>query len=101
MSSASAARAKFPADAIFNRASAGVCCSECDRARAGGLEPLRLLPAGGWRMMAGFVTIRSPVLESLDGLKRRPSRRGRAGPGGEKNRCAVGDDGSRVSGAAA
>ena len=43
---------------------------EYDSDRAGGFEPLRLLPRGDKRVMAGLVTTRTPQLEKLDDLKR-------------------------------
>ena len=44
---------------------------EYDTERAGGLEPLRLLPPGSKRVMLGFVTTKTPQLESLDEICRR------------------------------
>jgi 5-methyltetrahydropteroyltriglutamate--homocysteine methyltransferase len=44
---------------------------EYDTERAGSLEPLRLLPKGHKRVMLGFVTTKTPELESVDDLKRR------------------------------
>ena len=44
---------------------------EYDTERAGGLEPLRLLPKGKQRIMAGFVTTKTGKLEKMDDLKRR------------------------------
>ena len=44
---------------------------EYDTERAGGLEPLRLLPKGNKRIMAGFVTTKTGKLEQMDDLKRR------------------------------
>lgn len=58
-------------DAIFNRTSVDVYFMEYDTDRAGGLEPLGLLPPGDKRVMAGFVTTKTPELESIDALKRR------------------------------
>lgn len=54
------------ADAIFNRTSVDVYFMEYDTGRAGGLEPLRLLPKGTKRVMPGFVTTKTPELEKLD-----------------------------------
>ena len=59
------------ADAIFNRIDADVYFMEYDSERAGGLEPLRLLPKGPKRVMPGFITTKSGELESLDDVKRR------------------------------
>lgn len=59
----------FAADAIFNQTSVDVYFMEYDTERAGGLEPLRLLPKGNKRVMAGFITTKTPELESIDWLK--------------------------------
>lgn len=42
---------------------------EYDTDRAGGLEPLKLLPKGKQRVMPGFITTKTPELESMDWLK--------------------------------
>lgn len=57
------------ADAIFNKTSVDVYFMEYDTERAGGLEPLKLLPKGHKRVMAGFITTKTGELESLDWLK--------------------------------
>ncbi len=57
------------ADAIFNKTSVDVYFMEYDTDRAGGLEPLRLLPKGNKRIMAGFITTKTPELEDSDWLK--------------------------------
>lgn len=59
------------ADAIFNKTGVDVFFMEYDTERAGGLEPLRLLPKGKQRVMAGFITTKVGEMESLDGLKRK------------------------------
>jgi 5-methyltetrahydropteroyltriglutamate--homocysteine methyltransferase len=59
------------ADAIFNQTSVDVYFMEYDTERAGGLEPLRLLPKGSKRIMPGFITTKTPELESMDDLKRK------------------------------
>ena len=59
------------ADAIFNQTDVDVYFMEYDTDRAGGLEPLRLLPKGNKQVMAGFITTKTPELESLDELKRK------------------------------
>ena len=59
------------ADAIFNQTGIDVYFMEYDTERAGGLEPLRLLPRGKKRVMPGFITTKSGDLESLDDLKRK------------------------------
>ncbi len=57
------------ADAIFNKTDVDVYFMEYDTDRAGGLEPLRLLPKGNKRVMAGFITTKTPELEEMDWLK--------------------------------
>ncbi|MEJ0025674.1 MAG: 5-methyltetrahydropteroyltriglutamate--homocysteine S-methyltransferase [Rhizomicrobium sp.] len=57
------------ADAIFNKTSVDIYFMEYDTERAGGLEPLRLLPKGKKRVMAGFITTKTPELESLDAIR--------------------------------
>ena len=42
---------------------------EYDTDRAGGLEPLELLPKGKQRIMAGFITTKTAELEKADWLK--------------------------------
>jgi len=59
------------ADAVFNQTGVDVYFMEYDTERAGGLEPLRLLPKGRKRVLPGFITTKSPDLESLDDLKKR------------------------------
>lgn len=58
------------ADAIFNKTGVDIYFMEYDTDRAGGLEPLRLLPKGNKRIMAGFITTKTPELEPMDELKR-------------------------------
>lgn len=59
------------ADAVFNQTGIDVYFMEYDSERAGGLEPLRLLPKGNKRVMPGFITTKTPELESIDDLKAR------------------------------
>ena len=59
------------ADAVFNRTGVDIFFMEYDSDRAGGLEPLRLLPKGRQRVLPGFITTKTGALESLDDLKRR------------------------------
>src|SRR5262249_44773964 len=59
------------ADAIFNRTGVDVYFMEYDSDRAGGFEPLRLLPKGSKRVMVGLITTKTPALESLDDLERK------------------------------
>ncbi len=58
------------ADAIFNKTDVDIYFMEYDTERAGGLEPLRLLPKGKKRVLPGFITTKTPELESMDDLKR-------------------------------
>lgn len=57
-------------DAIFNRTSVDVYLMAYDTDRTGGLDPLRLLPKGHKRVMAGFITPKTAVLERIDDLRR-------------------------------
>lgn len=59
------------ADAIFNKTGVDVYFMEYDTDRAGGLEPLRLLPKGTKRVLPGFITTKTGELEKLDDLRRR------------------------------
>ena len=59
------------ADAIFNQTDVDIYFMEYDTDRAGSLEPLRLLPKGKKRIMAGFITSKTPELESMDWLRRK------------------------------
>jgi 5-methyltetrahydropteroyltriglutamate--homocysteine methyltransferase len=59
------------ADAIFNQTGIDVYFMEYDTERAGGLEPLRLLPKGKKRVLPGFITTKTGDLEDLDWLKRK------------------------------
>lgn len=59
------------ADAIFNRTSIDIYFMEYDTERAGGLEPLRLLPKGKKRVLPGFITTKTGDLEPVDDLKRK------------------------------
>ena len=59
------------ADAVFNKTGVDIFFMEYDTDRAGGLEPLRLLPKGTKRVMPGFITTKTGSLESLDELKRK------------------------------
>ncbi len=56
------------AEAIFSTG-VDVFFMEYDTDRAGGLEPLRLLPKGKQRVMPGFITTKTGELEDLDWLK--------------------------------
>lgn len=59
------------ADAIFNQTDVDIYFMEYDTDRAGGLEPLRLLPKGSKRVLPGFITTKTAELESLDDLRRK------------------------------
>ena len=59
------------ADAVFNQTDVDIYFMEYDSDRAGGLEPLRLLPKGRKRVLPGFITTKTPELESLDDLQRK------------------------------
>ncbi|WP_417607435.1 hypothetical protein [Primorskyibacter flagellatus] len=63
----------FPDDhpmlVIFNKNDVDIYFMEYDIDRAGGLEPLKLLPKGAKRVMPGFVTTKTGDLETLDDLK--------------------------------
>ena len=59
------------ADAIFNKTGIDIYFMEYDSDRAGGLEPLRLLPKGNKRVLPGFITTKTGELESIDDLKRK------------------------------
>lgn len=58
------------AEAIFSTG-VDIFFMEYDSERSGGLEPLRLLPKGKQRVLPGFVTTKTPGLESIDDLKRK------------------------------
>jgi 5-methyltetrahydropteroyltriglutamate--homocysteine methyltransferase len=59
------------AEAIFNQTGVDIYFMEYDTDRAGGLEPLRRLPKGNKRVMAGFITTKTAELEDMDDLKRK------------------------------
>ncbi len=59
------------ADAVFNRTGIDIYFMEYDTNRAGGLEPLRLLPKGNKRVLPGFITTKTGELEPLDDLRRK------------------------------
>jgi 5-methyltetrahydropteroyltriglutamate--homocysteine methyltransferase len=58
------------ADALFNRIDVDGYFLEYDTARAGGFEPLRLVPKGK-RVVLGLVSSKKPDLESADFLRRK------------------------------
>ena len=59
------------ADAVFNKTGVDIYFMEYDTARAGGLEPLRLLPKGNKRVLPGFITTKTGELEARDALQRK------------------------------
>ena len=59
------------ADAIFNQTDVDIYFMEYDSDRAGGFEPLRLLPKGKKRVLPGFITTKTAELEDLGELKRK------------------------------
>ncbi len=58
------------ADAIFNKTGVDIYFMEYDTERAGGLEPLKLLPKGTKRVLPGFITTKTGKLEDMAWLKR-------------------------------
>lgn len=58
------------ADAIFNQTDVDIYFMEYDSERAGGLEPLRLLPKGKKRVLPGFITTKTGDLETIDDLRK-------------------------------
>ena len=58
------------ADALFNQIDIGTYLLEYDNPRAGGFEPLRMLPKGK-AVVLGLMSSREPRLETVDELKRR------------------------------
>ncbi len=56
------------AEAIF-ATGVDIFFMEYDTDRAGGLEPLKLLPKGNQIVLPGFITTKTPELESMDWLK--------------------------------
>ena len=59
------------AETLFNRIGVDAYFMEYDSDRAGGFEPLRLVPRGDKIVVLGLVTTKSGALESMDALKRR------------------------------
>ena len=59
------------ADAVFNRTGIDIFFMEYDSERAGGFEPLRLLPKGRQRVMPGLITTKVGELETVDALQRK------------------------------
>lgn len=59
------------AEVLFNAIGVDAYFMEYDSDRAGGFEPLRLVPRGNKVVVLGLVTSKTGELESKDGLKRR------------------------------
>ncbi len=59
------------ADVLFNRINVDGYFLEYDTQRAGGFEPLRLLPKGKKRVVLGLVSSKKPDLEGEDVLLKR------------------------------
>jgi 5-methyltetrahydropteroyltriglutamate--homocysteine methyltransferase len=68
------------ADLMFNRIDVDGYFLEYDTARAGGFEPLRLLPRGSKRVVLGLVSSKTPALEDEDLLIRRIREAARHAP---------------------
>ncbi|MBD0415358.1 5-methyltetrahydropteroyltriglutamate--homocysteine S-methyltransferase [Oryzicola mucosus] len=59
------------ADAVFNKTGVDIYFMEYDTDRAGGLQPLKLLPKGKKRVLPGFITTKTGELETIDDLRRK------------------------------
>jgi 5-methyltetrahydropteroyltriglutamate--homocysteine methyltransferase len=59
------------AETLFNRINVDGYLLEYDTERAGGFEPLRLLPKGQKRVVLGLVSSKRPELEHADDLRRK------------------------------
>jgi 5-methyltetrahydropteroyltriglutamate--homocysteine methyltransferase len=59
------------AEVLFNKVNVNGYFLEYDTARAGGFEPLRLLPKGNKRVVLGLVSTKTPRVEAADELLRR------------------------------
>ena len=68
------------AEVLFNRINVNGYFLEYDTARAGGFEPLRLLPKGGKRVVLGLVSSKSGRVESADELSRRIEEAAKVAP---------------------
>ena len=67
------------ADVLFNKIGVDAYFMEYDSDRAGGFEPLRLLPKGK-TVVLGIVTTKTGQLESKDDLRRRIDEAARHAP---------------------
>jgi 5-methyltetrahydropteroyltriglutamate--homocysteine methyltransferase len=68
------------ADVLFNAIDVDGYFLEYDTARAGGFEPLRLLPRGRKRVVLGLVSSKTPALESEEFLISRIEEAARYAP---------------------
>ena len=68
------------AEVLFNRIDVDGYFLEYDTARAGGFEPLRLLPKGEKRVVLGLVSSKKPQLEARDDLIRKIETAARHAP---------------------
>ncbi len=68
------------ADVLFNRINVDGYFLEYDTQRAGGFEPLRLLPKGKKRVVLGLVSSKKPELEGEDVLMKRIEAASRFAP---------------------
>jgi 5-methyltetrahydropteroyltriglutamate--homocysteine methyltransferase len=68
------------ADVLFNRIDVDGYFLEYDTARAGGFEPLRLLPKGRKRLVLGLVSSKAPQLEDKEFLIRKIDAAARFAP---------------------
>jgi 5-methyltetrahydropteroyltriglutamate--homocysteine methyltransferase len=68
------------ADVLFNRINVNGYFLEYDTARAGGFEPLRLLPKGEKRVVLGLVSSKNARVESADELTRRLEQAAKLAP---------------------
>ncbi len=59
------------ADVIFNQTDVDIYFMEYDTDRAGGLAPLKYLPAGKKRVLPGFITTKKGDLETVESLQRK------------------------------
>jgi 5-methyltetrahydropteroyltriglutamate--homocysteine methyltransferase len=68
------------AEVLFNRINVNGYFLEYDTARAGGFEPLRLLPKGEKRVVLGLVSSKNARVESADELNRRIEQAAKVAP---------------------
>jgi len=68
------------ADVLFNKVNVNGYFLEYDSARAGGFEPLRLLPKGNKRVVLGLVSTKTPRVETADELLRRIDEAAKVAP---------------------